>query len=43
MAETSLTEEVVTGQGRHVLFYGRWSLGEGLRLGKARDTSFTFT
>ena len=26
-----------------MLFYGRWSLGEGLSLGKARDATFTLT
>ena len=31
------------GPGRAVLFYGRWSLGEGLSLGEARDTAFTLT
>ena len=31
------------GPGRAVLFYGRWSLGEGLSLGKARDATFTLT
>ena len=40
---TGLTEAVVTGPGRTVLFYGRWSLGEGLSLGEARDTAFTLT
>ena len=29
--------------GRAVLFYGRWSLGEGLSLGKVRDTTLTLT
>ena len=38
---TGLTEVVVTGPGRAVLFYSRWSLGVGLNLGKARDASFT--
>ena len=32
---TSLTEAVVTGPGRAVLFYGRYSLGEGLTTDKA--------
>ena len=40
---TGLTEAVVTGLGRAVLFCGRQSLGEGLHLGKARDASFTLT
>ena len=40
---TSLTEVVVTGPGKAVLFYGRWSQGVGLSLGEARDASFTLT
>ena len=40
---TSLTEAVVTDPGRAVLFYSRLSLGEGLSLGEAKDTSFTLT
>ena len=39
-ARTGLTEAVVTGQGRAVLFYERCSLGEGLSLGEARDAAF---
>ena len=31
------------GPGWAVLFYGRWSLGEGLSLGKARDAMFILT
>ena len=42
-ARTGLTEAVVTGPGRAVLFYGRCSLGEGLSLGKARDARFVLT
>ena len=38
-----LTEAVVTGPGRAVLLYRRWSLGEGLSLDEARDTMFTLT
>ena len=38
---TGLTEAVVTGLGRAVLFYSRQSIGEALRLGEARDASFT--
>ena len=37
---TGLTEAVVTGPGRAVLFYGRHSLGDGLSLGEARDAAF---
>ena len=32
---TGLNEAVVMGPGRAILFYGRWSLGEGLSLGEA--------
>ena len=42
-ARTGLTEAVVTGPGRAVLFYGRHSLEEGLSLGKARDATFLLT
>ena len=42
-ARTGLTEAVVTGPGRAVLFYGRHSLGEGISLGQARDTIFLLT
>ena len=38
---TDLTEAVEMGLGRAVLFYWRWSLGEGLSLGEARDAAFT--
>ena len=40
---TCLTEAIVTCPGQAVLFYGRWSLGEGLSLGEARDAAFTLT
>ena len=33
---TGLTEAVVTGLGRAVLFYGHRSLGEGLNLGEGK-------
>ena len=39
----SLTEAVVTGPGRAVLFYGRHSLGEGLTKDEARDAAFLLT
>ena len=42
-ARTSLTEAVVTGPGRAILFYGRCSLGEGLTLDEARDAAFLCT
>ena len=32
-----LTEAVVVGPGRAILFYGRHSLGEGLKADEARD------
>ena len=38
-----LMEAIVMGPRRVILFYGRWSLGEGLSLGKARDATFTLT
>ena len=40
---TSLTEAVVTGPGRAVLFYGRHSMGEGLTTDEARDAAFLLT
>ena len=40
---TGLTKAVVMGPGQAVLFYERWSLGEGLSLGKVRDAAFTLT
>ena len=40
---TGLTEAVVMGLGRAVLFYRRQSMGEVLSLGKARDTAFALT
>ena len=40
---TGLTKAVVTGPSRAVLFHERWSMGEGLSLGKARDATFTLT
>ena len=39
-AKTRLTKAVVIGPGRAVLFYGRHSMGEGLRADKARDATF---
>ena len=42
-ARTGLTETVVTGPGRAVLFYGRPSMGEGLTVDKARDATFLLT
>ena len=42
-ARTKLTEAVVTGPGRAVLFYGRHSIGEGLTTDKDRDATFLLT
>ena len=42
-ARTRLTEAVVIGPGRAVLFYRRHSMGEGLRVDEARDAAFLFT
>ena len=41
--KAGLTEAVVTGPGHTILFYGQWSLGEGLSLGEAQDTAFTLS
>ena len=38
-----LTEAVVTGPGRSVLFYGRQSMGEVLSLGEAGNAALTLT
>ena len=40
---TGLTEAVVTGPGRAVLFYERHSLGESLTADKDRDATFLLT
>ena len=40
---TRLTETVVTGPGRAVVFYGRHSMGEGLTTDEARDATFLLT
>ena len=42
-ARTRLTEAVVIGPGRAVLFYGRHSMGEGLIVDEARDATFLLT
>ena len=41
--KAGLTEAIVAGPGWAVLFYGWWSLGEGLSLGEVRDTMFTLS
>ena len=38
-----LTETVVIGPGRAILFYGRHSMGEGLKADEARDAAFLLT
>ena len=42
-ARTGLTKAVVIGPGRAVLFYGRHSMGEGLKADEARDAVFLLT
>ena len=42
-ARAGLTEAVVIGPGKAVLFYGRCSLGEGLKADEARDATFLLT
>ena len=42
-ARAGLTEPVVTSPGRAVLFYGRHSMGEGLKADEARDAAFLLT
>ena len=41
--KSGLTEAVVMGIGWAILFYGRWSLGEGLSLGEVQDTMITLS
>ena len=38
-----LTEAVIIGPGRVILFYGRHSMGEGLKADEARDATFLLT
>ena len=38
-----LTEAVIVGPGRAILFYRRRSLGEGLKVDEARDAAFLLT
>ena len=42
-ARTGLTEAVVIGPGRVVLFYGEMFDGEGLKTDEARDATFLLT
>ena len=39
-ARAGLTEAVVIGPGRAILFYGRHLMGEGLKVDEARDATF---
>ena len=42
-ARAGLTEAVVIGPGRAILFYVRRSMGEGLKADEARDAAFLLT
>ena len=42
-ARAGLTKAAVLGTGRASLFYGRCSLGEGLKVDKVRDAAFLLT
>ena len=42
-ARAGLTEAVVTGTGRAILFYRRHLMGEGLRAEEASDATFLLT
>ena len=42
-ARAGITEAVVIGPGRAMLFYGRHLMGEGLKGDKARDPTFLLT
>ena len=42
-ARTGLTEAVVTSPGRAIFFYGRCSMGEGLKADEAMDAAFLLT
>ena len=42
-AQDGLTEAVVIGPGRAILFYGRCLRGEGLKADKVRDATFLLT
>ena len=42
-ARTGLIKAVVVGPGRAILFYGRCSLGEGLKVDEVRDAAFLLT
>ena len=42
-ARAGLMEAVVIGPGRAILFYGRPSMGEGIKVDEARDAAFLLT
>ena len=42
-ARAGLTETVVIGPGKAILFYGRHLMGEGLKADKARHATFLLT
>ena len=42
-ARAGLTKAVVIGPGRAIFFYGRRSMGEGLKADEARDATFLLT
>ena len=42
-ARTGLTKAILTGPGRPVLFYGRYSLVEGLSPDESRGAAFVLT
>ena len=42
-ARAGLTEAAVIGPGRAILFYGRHSMGEGLKADEPRDAAFLLT
>ena len=42
-ARDGLTEVVVIGPGRAILFYRRHSMGEGIKVDEARDAAFLLT
>ena len=42
-ARAGLTKAVVIGPGKAILFYGRHSLGEGLKVDEGRDAAFLLT
>ena len=41
--EEQIAEAVVLAPGEAILFFGQWSIKEGLPLGNARDVGFSLT